>query len=509
MQKRIDELFKVWHDPTGAGAQVLVIHKGEVVFEKCYGCANIETQTPMTTDSLFHVSSTTKPFTAMSILILQERGLLNINDDVRRYIPDMIRFSEPLTIKQMLNHVSGVRGYYELMYLGGRSGEDHYAQHEIRRLIARQKVLNFTPGSEFLYTNANFMLCATIVERVSGLTFPEFVRENILRPLGMEHSFIRDNPRCIIPNKASSYHDDGYEYTNGILTFGIYGGTSLHTNCRELARFVHEFMEPTLISRQTMDSIMLNPPVIGEKRSHYGTGIMIGDLEGHRYIHHGGSNAGYRSSFQAYPEDDLMVLILTNTYTLPVEDAAWDITRIVLGLPPRVFKTLDEFYTDEPLPEDLDGTYCNQRNGKFYDLAVRDGKLYMDGVCLTQVRGNIYKQGRRPIWISVGSKVYRTGGNAIAELKKIGQDMDPATMEQYLGEYYCDDAQSHFEIGAGNDTLLVKHLRFRPRKLLWLGGDDFRYDEYKIHFTRDAQGAVNGYLFSSPHLRNVEFVKVK
>lgn len=509
MQKRIDDLFKVWHDPTGAGAQVLVIHKGEVVFEKCYGCANIETRTPMTTDSLFHVSSTTKPFTAMSMLILQERGLVNINDDVRKYIPDMIRFSEPLTIKQMLNHVSGVRGYYELMYLGGRSGEDHYAQHEIRRLIARQKVLNFAPGSEFVYTNANFMLSATIIERVSGLTFPEFVRENILKPLGMNTSFVRDNPRCIIPNKASSYHDNGYEYTNGILTFGIYGGTSLHTNCRELARFAHEFMEPTLISRETMDTIMLNPPVIGEKKSHYGTGIMIGELEGHRYIHHGGVNAGYRSIFQTYPEDDLIVLVLANTYTLPVEDAARDIARIVLDLPPRVFKTLDEYCVENPDLEGFGGTYLSEKSGKTFDIYARDGKVYMDGVCLTKVRGNIYKQGRRPIWITVGPKVYRTGGNAIVELKKIGQDMDPATMEQYLGEYYCDDAQSHFEIGAGTDSLLLKHLRFRPDKLLWMGGDDFRSGEHKYHFTRDEQGAVNGYLFSSPHLRNVEFVKVR
>lgn len=509
MQKQIHDLFQVWHDPTGAGAQVLVIKKGEVIFEKCYGCANIETQTPITEDTMFHVSSTTKPFTAMSMLILHERGLVNIYDDVRKYIPDMIQFPQPLTIKQMLNHVSGLRGYYELMYLGGRSGEDHYAQHEIRRLIARQNALSFEPGSKFLYTNANFMLSATIIERVSGMSFPEFVRENILNPLGMEKSFVRDNPRRIIPNKANSYHDNGYEYTNGILTFGIYGGTSLHTNCRELARFAHEFIEPTLISRETMDSIMLEPPMIGEKKSHYGAGIMIGDLEGHKYIHHGGVNAGYRSIFQTYPEDDLIVLALANTYTLQIEDCARDIARIVLGLPAREIKTLDEFAQDAPVLEGVNGTYRSEKSGKSFDFEVRNGKLYMDGVYMTPVKGSIFRQGRRQIWISMGERVYRTGGNAIVELVKLADAPAEINPAQYVGEYYCDDAQSHFEVAYENGDLWMKHLRFRPKKLHWNKDDEFYYEEYRLCFTRNEEGAVNGYLFNSPHLRDLKFVKVK
>ena len=168
MQSKIDELFQLWKDHPGAGGQVLVTYQGETIFEKCYGYANIETGTPITPDSIFHVASVTKQFTAMAILMLHEKGLLHVCDDVRKYIPDLVAFEEPLTIKQLMNHVSGLREYYDLFYLGGRSMEDHLAQREARELIARQKNLNFAPGSEFLYTNANYMFMATIIERVSA-----------------------------------------------------------------------------------------------------------------------------------------------------------------------------------------------------------------------------------------------------------------------------------------------------------------------------------------------------
>ena len=138
MEKRIDAFFENWQQGLCAGGQVLVIHKGKTIYEKNFGYANLETQTQMASDSVFHVASVTKQFTAMAILILQERGLLNVDEDVHKYLPDLIHFEEPVTLRQMLNMVSGIRGYYELMELQCRHHEDHYAQREIRRIIGRQ-----------------------------------------------------------------------------------------------------------------------------------------------------------------------------------------------------------------------------------------------------------------------------------------------------------------------------------------------------------------------------------
>ena len=508
MQNKIDALFQLWKDHPGAGGQILVMQKGEVLFEKCYGFANIETQTPMTPDSMFHMASVTKPFTAMSMLILHERGLVNVFDDVRKYIPDLIRFPEPLTIKQMLNHVSGLQGYYEMMRLGGRSIEDHYAQHEVRRLVARQTRLCSAPGSEFVYTNANYMLCATIIERVSGMSFNQFCIENILRPLGMEKSFIRDDPHVIVPNKVSSYHDDGYEYTNAILTFGIYGGTSLHSTAREIALFMEQFKNPTLISRKTMDEIMLNPPLIHGKRGNYGCGVRVDELLGHRYIHHGGVNAGYRTVGQIYPEDDLIITACTNTYNIPIETAARDIARIVLGLPERVQKDLSAFEQAEPVLENMDGMWYCDRNGNEFNIEIRDGKVYMDGTYMTPVRGSLFKKGRCNIWLNLGQTVAVAQNGNIMQLRKLSAYSDQSFLEACAGHYYCPDVQGHYDIFFRDGGLVMEHIRFGCSPLHYLGEDQFLCRGFDLQFVKDAAGAVTGYKITGERI-DMFFEKVQ
>lgn len=509
MEKRIDALFKNWQQGLCPGGQVRVVHKGKVIFEKCYGYANLETQTPMTPESVFHVASVTKPFTAMCIMILHERGLLSVYDDVRRYLPDMIRFREQLTLKQMLNHVSGLRGYYEMMYLQGRHNEDHYAQHEIRKLVSRQKVLNFKPGSEFVYTNANYMLLATVIERVSGMSFNEFATENIFKPLGMKSSFIRDDVHRIIPNKVSSYMDNGYEFRNAILTFGIYGGTSLHTTCRDLSIFMNQYKDPTLISRETLETIAFDFPEVNGKTSDFGAGIRIAHLEGHKYYHHGGVNAGYRTIGQIYPDDDLIITAFANTMNIPIEPAACDIARIVLGLPPRDFHGLDEYLQEDVCLENIDGVYYCDKNGESFDIRVRDGKIYQDGTYMTPVGGNLFRKGRCWSWLLVGPQLICRAGDKVLPLRKITQAPAQEYMAKCAGQYYCDDMQGHFEVVHRNGKLYMEHLRFQPQQLHWLGEDTFFYEKYKVTFVRDEQGNVTGYLFNSPHLRNVEFTKVK
>ena len=461
----------------------------------------------MTQDSVFHVASVTKQFTAMCILILHERGLLNVNDDVRKYIPDLINFPQSLTIKQMLNHVSGLREYYDLFNLAGRSNEDHYNQYETREIIARQTTLNFEPGTKFLYTNANYMLCATIVERVSGMTYAQFCKENIFDPLGMENTFIRDNARMIVPNKVSSYHDDGYAYTNAILTFGLYGGTGLHTTCRQLHKFLRQYMEPTLISRQTMENIMFDIPEINGKKGNYGCGVRINSFEGHRYIHHGGVNAGYRTVGRVYPEDDLIITAFTNTYNIPIETAAADIARVVLGLSPRVPKNLDAYKAESMNMAEIPGIYYCDRNGDNFNITVKDGAVFCDGTPLMPIGGNLFKQGRLNITFAFGETNAVNDNNNIMQLRKLTETVDPGIAPDYVGDYFCQDAESHFTVIWEDEKLLLKHWRFAPKALHYLKDDTFFSGMNSYRFLRDEAGKVTGFLFNSGHLTDFPFIK--
>lgn len=507
MEKKIDALFQLWQDHPGAGGQVLVTKGGKVIFEKCYGYANIETQTPMTQDSIFHVASVTKQFTAMGILMLHEQGKLSVYDDVRKYVPELVRFSEPVTVKQLLNHVSGLREYYELFFLNGRTNEDYYRQKEALEIVARQDKLNFAPGSKFLYTNANYAFLATIIERVSGMSYGEFLKKNIFDPLGMEHSFVRDNARMLVPNKVSSYHDDGYEYTNAILTFGLYGGTGLHTTCKELQKFLRQYLEPTLISRQTMEDIMFDIPEIGGKKGNYGAGVRVETWEGHRIIHHGGVNAGYRTVGLVMPEEDLIITAFTNTYNIPIETAARRIARVVLGMPMAKPKNLDAYRTENTDLTGIDGIYYCDKNQDNFTIAVKDGKVYLDGVMLTHQGGNLYKQGRRNISLAVGEPMMLQQELQIMTLRKLDQNVpDPAS---YAGDYYCEDTQGHFSVVCKQDGLWLSHLRHGFIKLNWLEGDRFFHGTYELTFRRNAEGEVTGYFVNSPHLMDIPFKKEK
>ena len=510
MEKKIDALFEKWTKGICAGGQVVVVHKGKTIYDKSFGYANIEHEAPMTAESIFHVASVTKQFTAMCIMILQERGLLHVDEDVRRYIPDMIHFEEPLTLRQMLNMVSGLRGYYELMELQGRHHEDHYAQHEIRRIIARQTKLNFQPGTKFVYTNANYMLLATIVERLSGQTFNEFATENIFKPLGMDHSFIRDDPHRLIPNKVTSYHDDGYRFRNAILTFGIYGGTSLHTTCRDLAKYLHQYLEPTLVSRETFESVALTFPMIGDKQSHYGAGVMTELLEGHRIYHHGGVNAGFRTIGLVVPEEELVVAVFANCINVPVIPSAKKIARIVMGLPLPEENWLEEYARDTVSLENVSGMYYNRKKGVHWKVEVKDGKVYLEDDYMAPVGGNLFRHGRREVMVAIlenGRTVVKHGAT-IDEMEKLTEYPDADYLAACEGSYYCDDMQGQYEIVSREGILWIEHLRFGPRKLHWIGEDTFFYDKFKVRFCFNEAGKCDRYLVNSAHLTDVEFQKI-
>ena len=508
LEPKIDKLFKIWtdHQP-GPGGHLLILHKGEPIFEKCYGYANLETMTPINSDSVFHMASISKPFTGMAVMMLHERGLLNIYDDVRKYIPDLINFPEPLTIKQMLNHVSGLKDHYSLFYIQGRLGIDTVRQDEMRRLIAKQ-TLNFKPNDEFMYSNPNYVLAATIVERVTGMTLHQFLRENIFEPLGMTKTLIRDDPGVIIPNRVNSYHDDGYSCKNAILNLCMYGSTGVQSNVHDLVKFFKQYQNPTLISRETLETIGFDIPVRSDgKQGNYACGVRIDKLLEHHYIHHGGVNAGFRTVCQVYDQDDLIVCLFGNTYSIPIETAARDVARIVLELPERVHKNLDAYKEETPKLDGVGGLYYCDRNSDNFSIELKDGVPYVDGVKLEHRDGSVYQRGYLDFTVSFGEKVVICENGNIMELRKLESKADPAFLEKCVGRYYCEECEGIWELRVNDGELVMANLRHGDRKVHWLRGNEFFMGLTKIEITPEADGSVNRFLYSTSQARNMKFVR--
>src|SRR4029077_12351485 len=198
----VDEVFSDLTKQGSPGCALAVYRDGKIVYAKGYGLANIEESVTITPQTVFDIGSTSKQFTAASILLLEKQGKLSVNDDVRKYIPELPEYGKKITILHLLNHTSGLRDYLELMTMAGVNIDSVTDDDDALGIIVRQKALNFEPGSEWLYSNTGFFLLSVIVKRVSGKTLAAFAAENIFQPLGMTHTMYRDSHTQLVSNRA-------------------------------------------------------------------------------------------------------------------------------------------------------------------------------------------------------------------------------------------------------------------------------------------------------------------
>ena len=207
MTEQLDQLFRMWDRGLCPGAQVLIRQHGKTLYEKCFGYGNLENKLKIHKESIFHVASISKEFTVMSILLLWKEGKLDLDDNIKKYLDEYINIETPITIRQMMNNVSGLRDQWELLFLRGIKINDQIDMDDINTTISLQKSLNFEPQSQYLYSNTGFHLLALIVEKLSQMSFPQFVKERIFTPLGMTHSFVRESFTQIVPDLTYSYQD--------------------------------------------------------------------------------------------------------------------------------------------------------------------------------------------------------------------------------------------------------------------------------------------------------------
>ncbi|MGH9754198.1 MAG: serine hydrolase domain-containing protein [Blastocatellia bacterium] len=218
----IDKIFSM-AKPNAPGCAVAVSRHGKVVVNRAFGLAHLEHPAPNTPATIFDAGSVNKQFTAAAALMLAEEGRLSLQDDIRRYLPEMPDYGTPITIEHLLTHTSGVRDWLFLSMIAGYHPFESprtYKAADVLDVTVRQRGLNHAPGAEFSYTNTGYNLLALIVERVSGRSLPDFTGERIFRPLGMISTQWRDDTRKVIPGLATSYEREGAGWAQGKPLFG-------------------------------------------------------------------------------------------------------------------------------------------------------------------------------------------------------------------------------------------------------------------------------------------------
>ena len=269
--EQIDNLFTPWNTANHPGGTVLISQKGETIFSKAYGLASLEYNIPNTHNTRFNIGSLSKQFTAMGIVLLEEQNKLSIDDDIRKYIPELAPYDKTITIRHLLHHTSGIRDLHGLLGLAGWRPTDLETNADVYRIFKNQKDLNFNPGDELSYSNTGYIFLAKIIEKVSGLTFEKWMEQNIFDPLEMKNTYVEAQHDSIVADNATSYYLRD-EFKRAIEYWGYFGPGNMHSTAEDLNIWLQNFSTPTKEWESAFNKLLTKSPLNNGFKTSFGFG---------------------------------------------------------------------------------------------------------------------------------------------------------------------------------------------------------------------------------------------
>ena len=530
---KVDALFAQWNKPDSPGCALAIIRDGRVVYKRGYGIANLEYDIPISSKTVFNIGSISKQFTAMSIAMLARQGKLSLDDDIRKYLPEMPQDSAPVTIRQLIYHTSGIREYSHLMQLAGTRFQDATADEDYK-IIARQKQLNFKPGDEYLYSNSGYLLLARIVQRVSGKSLRAFAEENIFKPLGMSNTHFQDDKSEVIRNRATGYSPrTGGGFAIELTTSDAVGAGDLLTTLDDLILWDRFFEQNNLPGGQDLIHEALTQGTLntGDKID-YGFGLDIETYRGLNEFGHGGATNGFTADMIRFPDQRFAVFCLCNLSNIESSRLTRQIADIYLandfkaqsnanGLPePKVVQVSDQELAA------VAGSYFNFANNNFRRLYVKNGKLiYSRGGSeseLAPLGNNRFVMLGVPDQIEISFKSSRPGAPLQMFTAANGKvfivhdavkaaTYTPAQLQEFSGTFYSEEIEATYTIALKDDKLVLRRKNVDGETpLVGQFADAFSAaGTGGIRFTRDDQNRVNGFLLTTGRVRNLRFVKTQ
>lgn len=333
--RRVDSLFAAWDKSGSPGAVVAVSRAGKLLYARGYGYADLRFGIHNAPDVVYDVGSVSKQFTAYAVLALVKQGKLKLDDDIRTHLPWLPDYGYRITVRELLQHTSGLRDYFELALLAGLRLDDLYTPDFVDTLLGSQRALNFAPGTASAYTNTEYYLLAKLVEQAAGESFPAVMQRLIFGPLGMGQSRFTWDPRSVTPRLASSYWPDGSGgYLEVSLGPDLPGPSGLRTSALDLLKWEDDFDTHRLDAgvRATMleRAMLADGRVLSEVSSN---GIHLGQLRGVSALDADGGIGGFRAAVLHLPAQRLSVVVLSNIIVFDPAGMAEQVAAIYAGLP--------------------------------------------------------------------------------------------------------------------------------------------------------------------------------
>jgi CubicO group peptidase (beta-lactamase class C family) len=325
----IDALFKDYNQPGVPGASVIVIREGKVLYKRAYGMADLEARTAATTKTNYRLASVTKQFTAMSILMLAERGRLLIDNKITRFFPDYPAYGKDITIRELLTHTSGLRAYEDLIPAGRTT---QLKDRDVLDLLKQQTSTYFVPGMEWRYSNTGYAHLALIVEKASGMSFAAFLKKSIFGPLKMNDTLAFEEGISTVRNRAYGYSrkGDAFERTDQSQTSAVLGDGGVYSSVEDLFLWDQALYTTRLVSEDMLRQAWMPSVLASGKQTTYGFGWELGELHGMKTVRHGGSTIGFRTHILRIPDKKFTVIVLANRSESKPEEIANAIAALYL-----------------------------------------------------------------------------------------------------------------------------------------------------------------------------------
>jgi CubicO group peptidase (beta-lactamase class C family) len=445
----VDSIFAPFTSARAPGCAVGVTRGGQVVLAKGYGMADLEHDTPITSDTRFYIASISKQFTAMAVVLLARDGRLSLDDSIRKWVPEVPRFGAGITLRHLLYHTSGLRDYFTLLAVSGWPSDGPLTEQQFLTLVGRQRGLNFQPGDEFLYSNTGYVLLSIVVRRASGTSLREFASERIFKPLGMTHTEYRDDHTALIPQRAVGYQPVGSTYRLSQPEFDVVGDGGIYSTVEDLVKWDANF-ETGWVGGADGIALLQSPGSLNDGQPiQYALAQTIGQFHGITTFSHGGSYGGYRSALLRFPERNLSVITLCNTSAASTT------------------------------------------------LAEQVGRIYLG---IAAERANVAAVDAAPNLMSFGS--------AQAPQDSTGARQRNDRLAPLAGTYYSDELDMMVAVAAREGVLVMTRPRSTELRFVRVGDDLFtNSDKMLLRILRDERGAVSGFTMTVNRVRDLAFTK--
>jgi CubicO group peptidase (beta-lactamase class C family) len=558
----VDRVFVAWSAADGPGCAVGVSQGGAVVLLRGYGAANLELGAPVTPASVFHAASLAKQVTAAAVLLLAREGRLSLDDDVRRFVPELPdyapQYGRPITIRHLLTHTSGLRDQWDLLYMArGRFEENRITEADVLDIVTRQRALNFAPGAEFMYSNTGYTLAAVVVRRASGQPLRAFAQARLFDPLGMAHTHFHDDYGMVVPGRAAGYaRARGAGAASGAASgaaawrvslpnFDTYGATNLFTTAGDLLAWAAYLDGRDLGPRRAPDTrlggaalgrtLAASATLVDGDSTGYGFGVSTERYRGAWLVGHAGADAGYRAYAGRFPEHGLAVAVLCNSAASNPTGMARQVADVFLA--DRLDPPAPPVSATPSLPAaDLArfaGVYADPVTGAPTFITQQGQTLVLgrdEGPALIPLGGLRFRVAGQPVEFAFTSTpagaaaprttsheaLVRTGlgwppRRPVVLRRRVPARPTRSELARYAGTYRSDELLgATYTVAATDDGTLVLRTRgdLEPITVRPAYGDTFAGD-LLVTFNQGRAGRVTGMRMSSGRVRRVQFTRAE